>query len=51
MGMESTEFKVQPLSTTQLKEVLQRLPQLAEFKWMSSIPPPDGVCEVNQHLF
>ncbi|KAH8828498.1 hypothetical protein DL96DRAFT_1182978 [Flagelloscypha sp. PMI_526] len=42
----NNDTSAQLVSAGQLKEVLQRLPRLEALNWRSSIPPPDGLCEL-----
>lgn len=38
---------IQPMPSEKLFEILLACPNLEYFKWQSTTPPPDGLCEVS----
>ena len=37
---------IRPISGAHLEELLSKCAALEELKWVASVPPPDGICEV-----
>jgi hypothetical protein len=48
---EEEEQGIRPLSGGRIRGILERCDNLEELVWGSSVPPPDGICEVRRiHL-
>ncbi|KAJ1304365.1 hypothetical protein OPQ81_005519 [Rhizoctonia solani] len=43
---EEEERGIRPLSGRRIKEILEKCANLEELVWASSVPPPDGLCEI-----